>query len=1609
LIGRPVFADSITVSETYKDNVEADVYSSSTDTGTFNASLTIPGLSALSADDWTNLQVTIDSGGLNLAVDSFGGFLWEFSDVMSDAPNYGGTISGTNATFYFQLTDTNGNAVNTFKLAFSRAGNVLTIAGQTLNPAAVQPPWNIAAGNFFDESGVGATFAATNDVSCEIILQDTATTLAQYADVLRTVYLVGTNVISFDSDDNELYNIHLSGAADFTPPVLTAVSPAASGTVTNALLDMVVKATDNIGVSNVVQIGVGPYFSIGTNLWASLMLLSPGANVIQSVATDVDGNLSATNTLTLTFVNRQTNANLITFSEDSLMASQGDAENGVGVIDADAGVVNAALKISGLQAMSSDTWSNLTLSLAIGYIDFSGTLNAADSLTPSNATFYTDDGYELDVARMGDTLVLMIAGYGEPGLAQNYSGSDGPIYDTTTFAVSLANDTTTYLDTTNPIIITGTDVVSYDASGNELDQTRITGTADFIPPTLTAVSPAASGTVTNGLLAVKVKATDNVAVYSVEFFLDGEDYGAGVFDGTNQWTLSFALAPGANVIQTVATDWSGNVSPTNALTMTYVNKQTNANLITLSESWLDSAQTDNYGDAWTVNQDVGALNAALSVPGLQGMAASTWSNLVFTVAFGDVAYTNNLSYADVLTPTNAMFYVWPSGTPESDSQGPAELYLSRSGNTLVLAYETGNPSYYVGYPILADYYLGLGGAIQDEQPFTLALQDGASLDYYEQISRPVFIHGIDVVSYDSDSNELDHVQITGTADFVAPSNQITAPVAGQRWSNAVFTVTGNARDNLAVSNVYCSLDTVNWQAATSTNGYTNWSAQVNLSPGTNTIQAYAVDYSGNISATNSASVFEVVTGPLQVQITGLGRITPNDNNAQLTLYQTYNLSAIPASGFVFTNWVVSTNWVGGAVFTKTNLQFVMVSNLTVQANFIDVARPTNVITAPTANQQWSNSSFTITGLARDNWAVSNVFYSFDRAGWTNAVSGNNWTNWSAPVTLSPGTNTVRAFAMDTSGNYSATSGVSFFYVVSGQLQLSVAGRGTLSPNYSNAWLQIGKGYSITAAPAAGFVFTNWTVSTNGLGGVTTNTKTLPFIMASNLTLLATFVETSRPSLIVTAPTAGQRWSNALFTARGTAADNWQVAAVQYQLNNGGWNTAIGTNAWTASLNLAPGTNLFSVYAVSVSGLNSATNNLNIDCVVSNQLVIQAVGLGAISPNYSNAWLEIGRNYSITSTPASGFVFTNWTVSTNWAGGVTTNSKALQFNMASNLTLLATFVQTSRPSLTIATPTNGQRWSNAVFTATGTAADKWQVAAVQYQLNNGGWNAATGTNAWTAALNPMPGTNLLSAYAVNVSGLNSATNNVRFDFVVTNQLAIQTYGLGAIAPNYSNAWLEIGRNYSVTSTPASGFVFTNWTVSTNWLGGVTTNSKALQFNMASNLTLLATLVETSRPALTVTTPTNAQNFASVAASLAGKASDKWAVTNVAYSLNGVWASAANSNNWANWSATLTLAPGTNTISVYAQNQGGNCSATNNLYVVATFSPSVRMNLVAPPQGNDGFTFTLQLSGNGSGHLEYSPDLIHWTSWTNFEAANGAVTFHDPSATNAPMRFYRAVTP
>jgi hypothetical protein len=265
-----------------------------------------------------------------------------------------------------------------------------------------------------------------------------------------------------------------------------------------------------------------------------------------------------------------------------------------------------------------------------------------------------------------------------------------------------------------------------------------------------------------------------------------------------------------------------------------------------------------------------------------------------------------------------------------------------------------------------------------------------------------------------------------------PAVIITYPTAGLTATNAALTVSGKAQGKTALAGVYYQLNGKGWNATVSTNGWTNWTASVTLTPGTNTLQAYAVDKAGTTSLTHSVSFAYVQTALMTVQIMGRGTVSPNYNGKRLNIAARYGMTAVPSRGFAFVNWTGSLSSSSPTIF------FVMDTGLTLTANFKDATPPVLVIRSPAVNQSVTNAVFTVTGGASDNVAVTQVVYRFNGGGWMPAATTNSWATWTAQVTLKSGANIVQAYAQDGAGNCSKTNTVGFVYEPSDKPQWALA-------------------------------------------------------------------------------------------------------------------------------------------------------------------------------------------------------------------------------------------------------------------------------------------------------------------------------------------------------------------------------------------------------------------------------------------------------------------------------------------------------------------------------------------------------------------------------------------
>jgi hypothetical protein len=183
--------------------------------------------------------------------------------------------------------------------------------------------------------------------------------------------------------------------------------------------------------------------------------------------------------------------------------------------------------------------------------------------------------------------------------------------------------------------------------------------------------------------------------------------------------------------------------------------------------------------------------------------------------------------------------------------------------------------------------------------------------------------------------------------------------------------------------------------------------------------------------------------------------------------------------------------------------------------------------------------------------------------------------------------------------------------------------------------------------------------------------------------------------------------------------------------------------------------------------------------------------------------------------------------------------------------------TTRPTVTIASPHAGQRTTNTIVS--GTATDNAQVTNVYVWITNifaGVTNVSTNsailstngttTKTWTNVSGVLlPGTNIVAVRSVDYSSNVSTVVVRRFFYVKPSLFTLVAphngtlTGSASIAGNTrptNGAQLNLGESYTLVARPDSGYLLSNW-VGTTFTG----YSNPLHFTMTTNLSIQANFV------------------------------------------------------------------------------------------------------------------------------------------------------------------------
>jgi len=326
------------------------------------------------------------------------------------------------------------------------------------------------------------------------------------------------------------------------------------------------------------------------------------------------------------------------------------------------------------------------------------------------------------------------------------------------------------------------------------------------------------------------------------------------------------------------------------------------------------------------------------------------------------------------------------------------------------------------------------------------------------------------------------------------------------------------------------------------------------------------------------------------------------------------------------------------------------------------------------------------------------------------------------------------------------------------------GAGTTTPASTQS-VESGKSLNLSTTVNSGYTFSNWTV-TSGTANITNaNSATGASVTVNgNITVRANFTQNASTYTLTVDrnPTAGGTTNPASSQSNinaGTQVNISATAAAGYTFNN--WTITSGSgninNANSASTQITVNGN------VTVRA-NFTQNQTNYTLTVNRN---PAAGGSVTVNNQSNpasVTVTGGTSVNISAAAASGYTFTNWTVTSGTAQINNANSASTSVSISSNATISANFTQNptapTQYTLTVSrlpdnnagtVKVNNQNYTDAVKLDGGKAADIVATPAANYKFTS--WTVSYG-NASIANANNATTTVTLTQDALIVANFTS---------------------------------------------------------------------------------------------------------------------------------------------------------------------------------------------------------------------------------------------------------------
>jgi hypothetical protein len=407
--------------------------------------------------------------------------------------------------------------------------------------------------------------------------------------------------------------------------------------------------------------------------------------------------------------------------------------------------------------------------------------------------------------------------------------------------------------------------------------------------------------------------------------------------------------------------------------------------------------------------------------------------------------------------------------------------------------------------------------------------------------------------------------------------------------------------------------------ATANAGYTfvNWTRNGSVASTDPTYSFYVTENTTCVA--NFAQSLPSYTVNVTANPTAGGRVT---GGGSYTQGSTATLIASANSGYAFTNWTKD----GSVVSTNVSYSFTVTENASYVANFTALPQYAITVTAnPSEGGTVTGAGSYYEGASATLTATANRGYAFV-----------NWTKNGTQVSTNPS----YTFTVTAAGNYVAYFETATTHSVTcGEVE-----GGTISANLSTAYP--GDVVTLSATPATGYYFGEWTVTAGNQSiTVTNNQFTMP---NSDVTVSATFVQ----GFTVTLADATNGTISATPTncVPGTTVNLSSTPVSGYSLNNwvvyktGDVNTTVAVNGNSFTM---PG------HDVTVVGIFGAPQG--------GEVTIGS-GTNTSSNLPTNVWYKYTTSQQIYTAAEVGEAGTITAVSFNYNGNATSGNRTLDIYM-----------------------------------------------------------------------------------------------------------------------------------------------------------------------------------------------------------------------------------------------------------------------------------------------------------------------------------------------------------